>query len=199
MNRFSRLGPDTLFLDIAQSPAEHFRIYFFGAVLGLIEHVSTCFGSFEEALKRFPFLAGYNNELAQRLDGLASDEALARWWASLDAWEQQVREHLPLRALREALELDHAAMMWLLTLGLVEEDTRFGAVFEAMQGTPGQRRPTCGLLRHCWGQYPRRGTRRTTDRAATAVEPRADFERRNAASGQAVADLPTPVGRSPHR
>ena len=153
MNRISRLGPDTLFLDIAQSPAEHFRIYFFGAVLGLIEHVSTCFGSFEEALKRFPFLAGYNNELAQRLDGLASDEALARWWASLDAYEQQVREHLPLRALREALELDHAAMMWLLTLGLVEEDTRFGAVFEAMQGTPGQRRPTCGLLRHCWGQY----------------------------------------------
>jgi len=26
-------------------------------------------------------------------------------------------------------------MMWLLTLGLVEEDTRFGAVFDAMQGT----------------------------------------------------------------
>jgi len=108
MNRATRSDSDTLFSDIAQSPAEHFRIYFFGALLGLIEHVSACFGSFEEAMKRFPFLAGYSNELAERLDGLASDEALARWWASLDAWERQVREHLPLRAPREALELDHA-------------------------------------------------------------------------------------------
>jgi hypothetical protein len=135
MNRAARSGRDTLFSDIAGSPEEHFRIYFFGTVLGLIEHVSACFGSFEETMKRFPFLVGYNNELAERLDGLASGEALARWWASLAAWERQVTSHLPLRAPREALQLDHAAMMWLLTVGLVEEDARFGAIFEAMQGT----------------------------------------------------------------
>ena len=46
-----------------------------------------------------------------------------------------MREHLPLRALREAPPLDHAAMMRLLTIGLVEEQARFGAIFEAMQGT----------------------------------------------------------------
>ena len=63
----------------------------------------------------FPVSRSYSNQLAGHLDGLGAADALARWCASLDAWERQAREHLPLRALREALELDHAAMMWVLT------------------------------------------------------------------------------------
>jgi hypothetical protein len=86
MSRVAQSGSDTLFSDIAGSPAEHFRIYFFGAVLGLIEHVSTRFGSFDEAMKRFPFLAGYHNEPAERLDGRLSDELVSHLAERLQRW-----------------------------------------------------------------------------------------------------------------
>src|SRR5215472_12136362 len=66
---------ETLFADFAPTPVEHFRLHFFGAVLVCIEYAAVCSGSFQSALDRFPFLIGYNNELAQRLDGLSSEEA----------------------------------------------------------------------------------------------------------------------------
>ena len=46
--------------------------------------------------------------------------------------------------------MDHAALTLLLTIGLTEEDARFGLVFEAAQATPGQRRPTQALLNAWW-------------------------------------------------
>ncbi len=146
-------APETLFADFAPTPAEHFRLHFFGAVLVCIEQVAACAESFESALDRFPFLAGYNNELAQRLTGLSAHEAFARWRAALAAWEANATAHLPLRELRELLGLDAAAAMCLLTAGLGEEDARFGLLFEALQGSPGQRRPTAALLRRCWCEH----------------------------------------------
>jgi hypothetical protein len=38
-----------------------------------------------------------------------------------------------------------------MCIGLVEEDARFGTLFEAMQEQPGQRRPTFGLIKQWWG------------------------------------------------
>jgi hypothetical protein len=144
---------ETLFADFATTPAEHFRIHFFGAVLVCIEHAAVCVESFESALERFPFLVGYNNELAQRLTGLSPGEAFARWRAGLDAWELRVAGHLPLRALRTLLGLDATAAMCLVMVGLAEEDPRFGVLFEALQGTPGQRRPLSGLLLQSWREH----------------------------------------------
>ena len=140
--------PTALFADLPPTPESHFRIACLGAVLGVIEEAADGCTSFEQAMERFPFLVGYNNELAHRLAGCASDVAAARWWAELDAWETACAEHLPLRALRTTFRLDPAALTAWLTIGLAEEDARFGAVFEALQGTPGLRRPTLGFLRH---------------------------------------------------
>ena len=145
---------ETLFADFAATPAEHFRLHFFGAVLVCIEYAAACTESFEAAMERFPFLVGYNNELAQRLAGLSSHEAFARWCAALEAWESRAPGHLPLRALRELLGLDATAAMCLITVGLGEEDPRFGALFETLQATPGERHPTCGLLRQCVARTP---------------------------------------------
>jgi hypothetical protein len=139
-----------LFSDLALTPAEHSKIYYFGTILGFIGEVAGWLGSFEQAMERFPFLVGYNNELATRLEGLPASEALAHWWRSLEVWEHDAPCHLPLRALREAAGMEHAGVMWLMTLGLAEEDAGFGAVFEALQTAPGQRRPTLGFLRRCW-------------------------------------------------
>jgi ATPase family associated with various cellular activities (AAA) len=58
--------------------------------------------------------------------------------------------HLPLRALAGAAGLSHDELTMLVCAGLVEEDARFGALFEAAQETPGQRRPTSGLLASWW-------------------------------------------------
>jgi ATPase family associated with various cellular activities (AAA) len=150
MIKRARNTPDGLFADLPPGPAEHFKIYLFGTILGFIGEVAEWLGSFEQAMERFPFLVGYNNDLATRLEGLPAGEAFGRWWTSLEAWERGVPGHLPLRALREAVGLKHTGVMWLMTLGLVEEDTGFGTALEFLQGTPGQRRPTFGFLRRCW-------------------------------------------------
>lgn len=142
--------PGELFVDLPPAPTEHFKICFFGTILGFIAEVAGWHDSFEKAMERFPFLAGYNNELARRLEGLPADEAFALWWAGLEAWESQAQCHLPIRALRQATGLDHHAVAWLMTLGLADEDERFGAVLEAFQGGSGQRRVTFGFARRCW-------------------------------------------------
>src|SRR5439155_24311109 len=101
--------------------------------------------------EHFSFLEGYYDELAtQGLEGLSSGNLAAWWCDSLHEWEDKVPGHLPLRALREVSGLGHTAMTLLLSIGLIEEDGRFGLLFEAMQGTPGQHRPTLGLLYASW-------------------------------------------------
>jgi ATPase family associated with various cellular activities (AAA) len=142
--------PQALFADFAATPAEDFRLHFFGAVLVCIEHAAACAESFEAAMERFPFLVGYNNELAQRLAGFSAQEAFARWCAALEALESRASGHLPLLALRKLLGLDAAGAMCLVMVGLAEEDPRFGTLFEILQGTPSQRHPTSGLLLQCW-------------------------------------------------
>ena len=135
------------FKDLPQTPAGHFRLFFYAAVLNLIHNVSQVFGSSEAAFNQFPFLVGYNNELAESgLAGVRSDEAIGWWLNSLRDWEANVSEHLPLRALRDAARLDDSAMILLLSVGLIEEDIRFGLIFEAMQGTPGQHHLSVSLL-----------------------------------------------------
>lgn len=141
-----------LFDGLPPTPAEHFKLFFYGAVLSLFHHVVQVYGSSEAAFKEFPFLVGYNNELADGgLSGVHSSEAVSWWLESLQAWEENVPGHLPLNALRKAAGLDHSAIILLMTIGLIEEDLRFGLVFETMQDSPGQHRATPSLL-NTWGR-----------------------------------------------
>jgi hypothetical protein len=151
MTKEAPASSDALFADLPPVPEEHFKIYFFGTVLGLIAKTAACLESFDQVMERFPFLAGYLDQVADRLNGLSIEEALTCWWASLDPWEENAGDHhLPLAALRDAAGLGHSSVLWLITIGLVEEDARFGTVFQVLQGTPQQRRPTVGLLNHWW-------------------------------------------------
>jgi len=141
-----------LFDGLQPTPAEHFKLYFYGAVLSLFHHVVQVYGSSESAFKEFPFLIGYNNELADGgLAGVHSTEAVSWWLDSLEKWEEKATGHLPLRSLRQAAGLDHSALVLLTTIGLIEEDLRFGVVFETMQGSHGQHRATPSLL-NTWGR-----------------------------------------------
>src|SRR5215471_15572052 len=107
-----------LFADLEVTPTEHFRLFFYGAVLSLFHHVVQLFGSAEAAFKEFPFLIGYNNELADGgLAGVNSGKAVSLWMASLQSWEKKSATHLPIDALRRAAGLDHSAMILLTVIG----------------------------------------------------------------------------------
>ncbi|HLK69162.1 MAG TPA: AAA family ATPase [Bryobacteraceae bacterium] len=142
--------PTNAFADLAPTPANHFKLCFYLAVLNAIEQVSRSLGSWQTAVTQFPFLAGYGNELAGRAPGENSTAEACQWWVeALAAWELETEDHLPLRALCDAGDLDRTGLILLLTIGLVEEDARFGFLFEYLQGINAQPRPTQGLL-HSW-------------------------------------------------
>ena len=71
-------------------------------------------------------------------------------WMWVRAWEAQADACLPLCAVQDELLSDESALRLLMFLGLVEEDARFGLLFEALQGIPGQQRPTLGYLMSAW-------------------------------------------------
>jgi hypothetical protein len=130
--------PEAAFEAVPPTAASHFRLHWFAAVSRVLARTSD--------FDRFPFLAGYRDELAT-LGAAGRDDA---WWqAALSAWERRVPGHLPTRALREAAGLDHRALTLLFCVGLTEEDARFGLLFEHLQAAPGVHRPTLGLL-HAW-------------------------------------------------
>ena len=144
------------FPGLAATPANHFKLYIFASVAHVVGQVAQSFGSIEAAYEQFPFLEGYSEELEgyDALDALAcTGGACAQdaWWQeAISSWEEETDAHLPLRALREAAALDHEALTLLMCAGLIEEDARFGQLFEAMQATPGQHRPNYGLLSAWW-------------------------------------------------
>jgi hypothetical protein len=139
------------FDNLPRTAATHFQLYFYAAIHRLIEQCVLQSGSYETTFEHFPFLVGYYGELvANELDKLSPTEAFKWWDDSLEDWEAGVTEHLPLRALKTACELDRQTLMLLICIGLIEEDVRIGMLFEALQGIPGQHRPTAGLLSGWW-------------------------------------------------
>lgn len=139
------------FADARPSPVEHFKLYFYAAVLHVVGEIATMLGSLETACNQFPFLRGYYDQFARYAPESSNWSEFAGWWRdSLFAWEQTTNEFLPLRAIRESSGLDHEAVTLLVAVGLHEEDARFGSLFEVMQGTSGQPRPTMGLIGAWW-------------------------------------------------
>src|SRR5262245_33314953 len=120
--------------------AQHFKLVFCATVHHIIEQVAQSFGSREAVFEEFPFLIGY------------WEEDLPRKIEQLHAFEASTPQHLPLRALANAAGMDHHEVLLMLAIGLVEEDARFGILFETVLGVPGQHRPTLGLLDAWWRQ-----------------------------------------------
>jgi hypothetical protein len=136
------------FDDLARTPAHHFRLYYFASVAHVIRQVTALFPTEDAAFQEFPFLLGYQDEIARRGAGQTQ-----QWWRdAIGSWEASATEYLPLRALREWAALDERTLPLLFCIGLTEEDGRFGFLFEALQSTPGVHRPTTGLLNTWWSK-----------------------------------------------
>ncbi len=139
------------FLNLPHTPATHFRLYFYAAVLQVLAQMLDRFDTAKELYERFGFLAEYNNELAEfGLQGMTLEQATGWWRDGLADWERSSEAVLPLCSLREAVGLDADGLALWMTAGLIEEDPRFGAVFELLHGLTGQPRPTLGLLQGMW-------------------------------------------------
>jgi hypothetical protein len=139
------------FAEYPRTAEQHFRICYLAAVSHLIRQVVQSLGTYESTFEQYPFLAGYNDELAEFEPNDLADENFLKWWdETINEWESETKTHLPLRAMREACGLDQSAILLLLTIGLIEEDSRFGLLFEAMHGIASQHRPTLGLMNAWW-------------------------------------------------
>ncbi len=153
MNDRSRLPPlaRPLFEGLAHTPQQHFTLYFYAALLRVTAQASLHFGSAEAANERFPFLAGYLDEMAAcGLAGVSFGDAHVHWRDAIDAWERAAHCRLPLAALRAAAASTHDDLTLLAEIGLPDEDPRFGLVFDAMQGGAGEGRPTPAVLAAGW-------------------------------------------------
>ena len=126
---------------LPRTPAAHFRLHVYAAVLRLRGRLPV-----PDDRNGLGFLTGYYAELGPAGFAEPAPDDGPRWWALVEKWERATNGHLPLRALRIADGLDPLALTLLFTVGLVEEDVRFGSLFEALNGLPGEPRPTMGLL-----------------------------------------------------
>jgi len=135
------------FKDVPTTPAGHFDLFFLAAAAYLTRRAVQAFGTREAVFEAFPFLQAYDERLAGREPDDLADEKAERWWAkALLAWEKKCKAHLPLRDLRAKFGLSHSSLILLIIIGLVEEDSRFGAVFESLNEFSADKRLTFGML-----------------------------------------------------
>jgi hypothetical protein len=109
--------------------AAPFRDLLKNAALRVIDQAAVSFGGRDDLVHQFPFLEAYCYD---------ADDPVAP------------SGHAPLRAIQQAAGLDDDAVTLWLAIGLLEEDARFGLLFESLQNVPGQHRPTVGLLTAWW-------------------------------------------------
>jgi hypothetical protein len=122
--------------ELPRTPLNHFRLHVYAAVLALRDRLPA-----PDEENGLGFLTGYYEQL-----DAAGSQPGAWWWSRVSTWEVEARGHLPLRALRDAHGLGPLDLTLLFTVGLADEDARFGQLFEAMNGLEGETRPTLGLL-----------------------------------------------------
>lgn len=141
---------DSIFANVPRTPGEHFKLYFFAAVLNVLTRLVQEYGGFEQLFEQFPFLVGYHNEIAAwGLEGCTLQEGRARWEAELADWESSAPQ-LPLCRLQRMTGLERTTLTLLLSIGLADQDPRFGALVETIQNTPGHPRASLGLLAAWW-------------------------------------------------
>lgn len=142
---------DSLFPSVPPTAWGHFTLCYLAAVFRVMHR---CRGFAEESgsepdslFESFPFLKQeYLADVLSQLPEPMSWADVARWWPeALRSWEENCAVHLPLRSLREQAALSFDQLMALLIACLVEEDGRFGPLFDSMQSER-MGRPTAPLL-----------------------------------------------------
>ena len=139
---------------IPRTAQGHFTLHFFAAIYSLLHYVR--YANPEDGkgldvlLTDRPFLEGYLVQILERMpQDINWDKGLAWWQDQIFDWE--AGQHLPFITLSAVVGLDFSERIALVIAGLVEEDSRFGPIFDSLQTTAaGQhatgQRPTVQLL-----------------------------------------------------
>ncbi len=131
--------------------ANHFRLHFYAAVSQVTAAAAAGAAEWEALAARVSALRVYHDELAACGVPPLAPAAIVPWWAdAITAWESGAPTVLPIREVRERLGVDPAAMFLLASVGMIEEDARFGAIYDLLNDVPGQTRPTVAALATCW-------------------------------------------------
>jgi len=144
----------------AAAVADAFRPFLLAAAWRVTDAATAQLGE-DAVAERFPFLLDYARafvaeaEADAGADGAGSAADPAAFVASPAA----APAGSALLRLARAAALPPAALEIWLVAGLVEEDARFGAVFEALDPDATDRRPTMALMQSWWGTAPREGLR----------------------------------------
>ena len=134
---------DSPFADVPYSAAQHCRLALFEVIAHIMEVCTD--GDLRAAFQANPFLTDYYEEIRARFPD--AGELATAWRSAMLRWEEAAPGRLPLRALLRS-GLSRVDLELLLAAGIVEEDPRFGQMFERAQGSG--RRPTLGLLLAWW-------------------------------------------------
>jgi SpoVK/Ycf46/Vps4 family AAA+-type ATPase len=162
----------------------HFRLLFYFAVFRVFEYLSRLAHAsnepFEATLERYPFLAGYFDELRDCMPERIEWADSIDWWRNeLLQWESKSVEALPVVDLNRQLHLGSDDLIGLMAVGLVEEDIRFGSLFASLQEPLQSRRPCLGLVGAIVDSDPWALARRLVDAGLAVVEnansPRAEW------------------------
>ncbi|HQU81629.1 MAG TPA: ATP-binding protein [Pyrinomonadaceae bacterium] len=135
------------FDDVSKTPAGHFEIYFLATTADLMRRLEEIYGTREAVFIEFPFLEIYDQKLAGREPNDLSQEKAENWWKkTIFDWEKRAENHLPLSVLRTKFELEFSEILLLICIGLIEEDARFGLVFEILNEFSTEKRLTFGTV-----------------------------------------------------
>jgi len=143
---YDQLKSISNFTDIPASPRNHFRLHFFAAIFRVIFQVQRLSGTggmdLEELFEQFPFLHSYFQEMMGYLPEQINWQGALTWWeAKIRTWEELASTPLPFLILEEGLEVDFGKRLALMLVGLIEEDSRFGTLFETLQSPLPYRQP----------------------------------------------------------
>lgn len=159
----TRNAPSQLFADVPYTARGHLGLLFYEAAAHIVAHLESRALSvgidptraLHTVLDEFPFLGHYHEELTHRLPHVDAAGAMPRAMRRAVAdWERgnvATGARLPLVDAKNTLALAPRAIVTLVTVGLVEEDAHFGALFAALQPLGNTRAPTIGLLRELMG------------------------------------------------
>ncbi len=144
------------FQEIPVTPHQHFVLHLFAAIFRIINHVrflsETSDDNLDNIFGRYPFLASYFGEMLTLMpEEMTWEDSLTWWEQHITQWETPHQAKLPLCALTTEGGLDFNARLTLILVGLVEEDSRFGTLFSAIQAPLIQRRPCLELTGHIMG------------------------------------------------
>lgn len=146
------MGPKSklAFDHIPRTPRGHFVLYLYAAIFRLINHIRELSAGEQSDLEAvftcYPFLGEYFLEMRKYMpEGVTWEDAPLWWQEEIAAWEETCSGHLPLRALAAEASLSFTHLLAFFAAGLIEEDSRFGTVFEKLQQPLGHRRPAMEL------------------------------------------------------